>query len=161
MSPTPAEATQKPKLSRKTLEAYGIIFDEKVYNGESLDKWLRPIRERLIRLRRKLPKDAKRKFTKELEVFRRSGQDSEDAIREGWSLEPVETQLESVYSEEWYQQDPSVKKIKIEINACRKAAKNARQSRERNEMEPAWARFLQDYFFRSFHKVHTDSNRHE
>ena len=158
MSPIPAGTIQKPKLSKKILEDQGIFFDEKVRNGGDLEGWICPIRERLVYLRTQLPKDAKEKFTKELEAFRRSGQDNEKAVEEGWSLEPRATQAGSVYSEEWYRPDRAVKKIGLEIDTCRKAAKYARQCRERNEMEPKWQEFLQKDFFKAFHNSHNNSH---
>lgn len=160
MSRKPAETTQKPKLSRTILEDQGIFFDEKVCNGDSLDEWICPIREQLIRLRRQLPEDARKKFTKELKTFRRSGQDSKDAVEKGWSLEPLENQAESVYFDKWCGQDPSVKKIEVEIDACMRVAILARQWRKRNEMEPRWQAFLQKHIFKAFHDVQKNSNCH-
>jgi hypothetical protein len=162
MSPTAAEETQKPKLSKKLLGDCGIFFYESVCGDEDLDEWLISIRDQLIRLRRKLPDDVEEEFAEELDIFRTSGQDSAEAFESGWSLMPPDTQSEPAYFRRRVNEtDPSVKRIDIEINVCRRIATEARLWRVRNEQESTWVSFLQEHFFRPYYKVHNNPNSHE
>jgi hypothetical protein len=158
----PVQTTEKPKLSKAILKDHNILFSEGVHNGEELDGWLLPIRDRLIRLRRQLPKDAKELFIKELEKFRSEGQDRENAFEEDWSLTPPETPAEPVYfKRDRYQDHIPVEKIDTEIIACRNIAKEARLWRTRNDLEPRWTDFFQKNFFRAYYDVHNHSTPDE
>lgn len=152
----------KPNLSRKTLEAHNIFFCEHVCNSEELEDWIQPIREQLIRLRKKLPIKAKSQFAKELKAFRSSGQDSKEAFRDEWSLKPLENEAESVYVEgKGFRKDRSIGKIKNEIGACEEIKGDAIYLCGRDEKEPSWMKYLQAHFFKKFHEVHGPSNSYE
>jgi len=153
---------EKPKLSEEILNTNNIYFFQDPHGSEDLEDWIRPIREQLVRLRNQLPRTAKSGFAKELEGFQCSGQDSEEACPETWSLEPRETEQESVYvMNNGFTTGSSLKKIKEEMKDCAKIVKSAKKLRRRNEQECRWMDFLQHHFFKSFDKVHGDSNSHE
>lgn len=152
----------KPKLSEKILRDHNIYFDETVCGSNDLCDWMRPMQEQLTRLRGKLPRSAKPIFADELEIFRRSGQDSEQAFEDDWSLEPLDTEAETDYSKgRGFRKDPSIKEIENELRKCKEIAEEAIALRERSEREPSWMHLLVDHIFVKFYRVHGNSDSHE
>ncbi|ORY15326.1 hypothetical protein BCR34DRAFT_184004 [Clohesyomyces aquaticus] len=151
---------EKPKLSRQRLRQHNVSFYEKVHDGDELPEWLSDVRGRLISVRRKQPVKRKKEIEKELGKFHDSGHDSGKAINEGWSLKPLDTDADSAYYDR-VGRDPHARKVDKEFDKCAAIAKEARAYREKNEMEPRWAHFLQDYFFKNFETIYTEPNPSE
>lgn len=150
----------KPKLTKELLQDNGIFFSEDVCSSKDLPDEIRPIRELLICFGKRLPTTAKAKFEKELNAFKKSGQDSEEAFREFCSLEPLVFGKESVYVDRQMFGKDQFKCIQDEIAECEKNAKEAIELRIREEREPGWMHFLRNHLFKQFPLVRgvTDLN---
>jgi hypothetical protein len=154
----PEGVTGKPKLSTKQLQGHGIEYINKVSNIDELDPWLRTICFTITRLQEHVPKATRKAFNKELDQFSLYGQDSEDALRQGWCLRPVEN---FDYLDQESYTTPTAERDHLKPGSCEQALQAVRQCRERNEAEDKWTQILCEYIFWDFHKANSGSSSYE
>ncbi|CAO2655729.1 Nn.00g045320.m01.CDS01 [Neocucurbitaria sp. VM-36] len=152
---------QKPKLDRTLLEDHGVFFVEGVYHRDNLPRWIQPIRVQLTRLRKRLPKDSRSKFSEELEIFRTSGQDSKEAFQDAWSLCPPKTNKKLVDNEKRFGKDTNIEEMENELDKCENVKIQVNLMRDRKELETSWVDLLQTHFFRTFDDVYSMNSLYE
>lgn len=158
---SPGGATEKPKLSRKQLQGHGIEYIDKVFNIDDiaeLDPWLQAICSTITLLQEHVPKATRKAFNEELDQFSLHGQDSEDALREGWCLKPVKI-LDHLHRESYTTATAGRDHLKPE--SCEKALIAVRRCRERNENEERWTQILCEHVFWDFHTANSGSRDYE
>jgi hypothetical protein len=155
---SPEGVTMKPKLSRKQLEGHGIEYIDKVSNIDELDPWLRTMCSTITRLQEHVPKATRKAFNKELDQFSLHGQDSEDALQQGWCLRPVKS-FDHLHQESYT--TPAAERDHLKPESCEQALQAVRQCRKRNENEEKWTQVLCEYVFWDFHKANSGSSSYE
>ncbi|KAH3992844.1 hypothetical protein HBI56_198720 [Parastagonospora nodorum] len=150
--------TGKPKLSRKQLQDHGIEYIDGVFNIDELDPWLREICLTITRLQEHVPKATRKAFKKEMDQFSLHGQDSEDALQEGWCLTPAKN-LDHLHPESYT--TPAAVGDHMKPESCEKALRAVRQCRKRIEGEDKWARVLCNHVFWDFHETYSGSSSYE
>ncbi|KAH7384636.1 hypothetical protein BKA66DRAFT_569879 [Pyrenochaeta sp. MPI-SDFR-AT-0127] len=152
-----SEKTSKPKLTRRLLEEKKVFFVEDVCKSEDLLDWIQPIREQLVRPRRPLPRE-RREFSEELTVFRKSGQDRDEALRDSWSVSPFDVDMAAAFrTTKRFGKDSVAEQTDTELDECENIKNEAEDLRERNSTEAGWVTLLTKAFFKTFHEVHGKS----
>jgi hypothetical protein len=155
---SPEGVTGKPKLSKEQLKGHGIEYNDEVSKIDELDPWLQRICFTITRLQEHVPKATRKAFNKELDQFDLHGQDSENALQQGWCLRPVKN-FDHLHRESYT--TPAAERDHLKPESCKRALKAVRDCRERNENEDKWTQVLCEHVFWDFHKANSGASSYE